>query len=173
MLKKWYPPVATSFWSAEDVEVDVEEFVPTWQCQGSDAPTVNDQLSEQQKDQLADLLTRFSTVVSSGKCGRTTVCQHHIRVKGDVPVRQQPYLLPHAYREVVEKEIEMMLAEGIIEPCSSEWASPIVVVKKKDNTIRLCVDYRRLNAELVWMLIQCHEWMISLIKLGKLSIYPL
>ena len=42
----------------------------------------------------------------------------------------------------------MMLAEGIIEPCSSsEWASTIVVVKKKDNTIRLCVDYRRLNAE--------------------------
>ena len=50
------------------------------------------------------------------------------------------------YREAVEEEIEMMLAEGIIEPCCSEWASPIVVVKKKDNSIRLCVDYRRLNA---------------------------
>ena len=146
MLKKWYPPVATSFWSAEDVEVNEEEFV-TWQCQGSDAPTVNDQLSEQQKEQLTDLLTGFSTVLSSGKCGRTTVCQHHIRVKGDVPVHQQPYRLPHAYREAVEKEIEMMLSEGIIEPCSSEWASPIVVVKKKDNTIRLCAEYRRLNAE--------------------------
>jgi len=76
-------------------------------------------------------------VVGSGKCGRTTVCQHHIQVKGDVPVWQQPYRLPHAYREAVEKEIEIMLAEGIIEPCSSEWTSPIVVVKKKDNTIRL------------------------------------
>ena len=61
--------MATSFWSAEDVEVDEEEFVPTWQSQGSEAPTVNDQLSEQQKEQLVDLLTRFSTVVSSGKCG--------------------------------------------------------------------------------------------------------
>ena len=40
-----------------------------------------------------------------------------------------------------------MLAEGVIEPCSGEWASPIVVVRKKDFTIRLCVDYKRLNAE--------------------------
>jgi len=41
----------------------------------------------------------------------------------------------------------MTLSEGVIEPCSSEWASPIVVIKQKDDTIRLCVDYRRLNAE--------------------------
>ena len=74
-----------------------------------------------------------------GKCGQTTDCQHHIRVKCDIPIRQQPYRLPHMYREAVEREIEMMLAEGIIEPCCSEWSSPIVVVKKKDNSIRLCV----------------------------------
>jgi len=47
----------------------------------------------------------------------------------------------------VDKEIEMMLKERIIEPSTSEWASPMVIIKKKDNTIRLCVDYRRLNAE--------------------------
>ena len=41
----------------------------------------------------------------------------------------------------------MMLKEGVIEPCVSEWASPIVIIKKKDDTIRLCVGYRRFNAE--------------------------
>ena len=55
--------------------------------------------------------------------------------------------MPHAYRDTVERELEMMLKEGVIEPCVSEWASPMVIIKKKDDTIRLCVDYRRLNAE--------------------------
>ena len=86
-------------------------------------------------------------MVMSGKCGRTTVCKHHIHVKGDMPVRQQPYQLPHMYREAVERETEMMLADSTIEPCCSEWASLVVILKKKDKTIRLCVDYRKLNAE--------------------------
>ena len=49
-------------------------------------------------------------------------------------MRQQPYRLPHVYKEVVEKEIELMLKQGIIEPASSECASPIVILKKKDDS---------------------------------------
>ena len=51
------------------------------------------------------------------------------------------------YKEAVEKEIEIMLKEGIVEPANSKWALPMVIIKKKDDTIRLCVDYQKLNAK--------------------------
>ncbi|GFW30962.1 hypothetical protein TNCV_2940621 [Trichonephila clavipes] len=49
----------------------------------------------------------------------------------------------------VNKQIDEWLEQGIVRPSSSEYASPIVLVKKKDGTTRLCVDYRRLNRKLV------------------------
>jgi len=73
-----------------------EEFVYTWQDQDGGTPAIGNQLSKEQKWQLDDLLAKFKTLMS-GKCGRTTVCQHHIQVKCDIPVRQQPYCLPHMY----------------------------------------------------------------------------
>ena len=56
------------------------------------------------------------------------------------------YRLPQAYCDTVQQNLQEMLATGFIEPSKSEWASPIVLVKKKDGSLRLCVDYRRLNA---------------------------
>ena len=54
--------------------------------------------------------------------------------------------LPHAYRDTVKDELREMEQAGIIESSSSPWAAPIIPVKKKDGSMRLCVDYRRLNS---------------------------
>ena len=102
-------------------------------------------MTEQEKGQLLELLTVFEAI-TDGRLGRTSACQHHNHTKDGPPVRQQPYCLPHVYKEAVEKETELMLKQGIIEPASSVRALPIVIIKKKDDTIRLCVDYRRLKA---------------------------
>jgi hypothetical protein len=47
---------------------------------------------------------------------------------------------------MVQEEIKTMLELGIIEPSKSPWASPIVAVKKKDGSLWLCIDYRKLNS---------------------------
>ena len=145
MLKKWYVPEATCFLTAEEIESE-DDFMPMWQGESGTTPLISTQLTMNQKVRLTELFTDFETVMS-GKCGRTSACQHHIYTKGGFPIRQQPYRIPYMYREAVQKEIELMLKEDIIEPSNSEWASPLVIVRKKDNTIRLCVDYRKLNAE--------------------------
>ena len=154
MFKKWYPPEATCFWTVEEEvsETDEEESISTWEAECGVDPIINPQLTEQPKGQLLELLTLFEAV-TDGRLGHTSACQHHIHTKDGPPVRQQPYSLPHVYKEAVEKEIELMLKQGIIEPASSEWASPIVIIKKKDDTIHLCVDCRRLNAKFQTILI--------------------
>ena len=80
-----------------------------------------------------------------GKPGRTNAAVHSINTEAK-PFRLQPYRIPHAYKEEVAKELKEMERNNIIEPSSSEWASPNVIVRKKDGSIRLCVDFRQLNS---------------------------
>ena len=65
---------------------------------------------------------------------------------GSTPIRQRPYRTAPAQRDEITKHIYTMLEADIIEPSTSPWASPVVLVKKKDGSTLFCVDYRKLNA---------------------------
>ena len=54
--------------------------------------------------------------------------------------------MPFAVREEVAQQLKDMQRNGVAQPSSSPWASPVVMVRKKDGTHRFCVDYRALNA---------------------------
>ena len=69
-----------------------------------------------------------------------------ILIQGQLtPVRQRHRPLPPSQYKAVRDHIHSLMEEGIVRESGSPWASPVVVVQKKDSSIRLCVDYRRLN----------------------------
>jgi hypothetical protein len=81
-----------------------------------------------------------------GRLGTVAATTHRIEVlPGSKPVHAQPYSAGSNARVAEKTEIDRMLAQQVIEPATCEWASPIVLAPKSDGTLRLCVDYRRLN----------------------------
>ena len=65
--------------------------------------------------------------------------------QGTKPIKQHPYRLPLAKRKDAEDEIKAMAERDLIEPSTSPWSSPAIMVPKKNGGIRFCIDYRRLN----------------------------
>jgi hypothetical protein len=105
-------------------------------------------MDRQQKTEVEQLLQEYKRVFSddTGSLGLTDLVQHEIHTGASPPIKQGPRRVPYHHREAVDQHIEEMLSKGVIEPSTSPWASPIVLVKKKDGSLRFCVDYRKLNA---------------------------
>lgn len=72
-----------------------------------------------------------------------------IIVKDDTPIAQNARRLSVAEKTEVDRQIRAWLDEDIIQTSNSDYASPIVLVKKKNGETRICVDYRKLNAQTV------------------------
>ena len=106
-----------------------------------------DRLSEPHQAAVHKLLSAYQDVFAppGGSLGRTNVTQHHIDLKDERPFRQRLRRSALVHQEVIETEVQKMLDADVIEPSDSPWASPVVMVKKKDGSCRFCVDYRKLN----------------------------
>ena len=77
--------------------------------------------------------------------GRTNACKLTIDTGEAAPRRSHPYRVPNKLKEGVRAEVEKLVEMGIVVPSTSPWASPVVPVPKGDGTVRVCVDYRKLN----------------------------
>ncbi|GFY55969.1 putative blastopia polyprotein [Trichonephila inaurata madagascariensis] len=80
---------------------------------------------------------------------KTTDIELSITVTDDKPIYHSPRRLPFTERDIVDKQIDEWTQNGIIEPCSSDYASQVLVVRKKDGSPRVCIDFRKLNRVLV------------------------
>jgi hypothetical protein len=104
-------------------------------------------LTEEQGQKVRQLLNKHQAVFAKNKndLGRTNIVQHRINTGNSGPIRQQHRRIPLAKKGEAEEEIQRMLETGVIEPSKSPWAAPIVLVRKKDGSVRFCIDYRLLN----------------------------
>ena len=108
---------------------------------------VGPSLQWQEKDRLRCLLldNHHAFVVDDTDRGETNLLQMHIDTGDATPRRQPIRRTPFAVRQEVARQLDKMQSMGVIQPSCSPWASPVVLVRKKDGALRFCIDYRHLN----------------------------
>jgi hypothetical protein len=102
-------------------------------------------IDHQQKQQLADILRQHHTVFST-RPGLISGYEHRLQITDDTPYCKRGWPVPLAYREAVENEIQQMLADQVIERSTSPYINPLVTIVKKDGSVRLCLDARKINS---------------------------
>lgn len=117
---------------------------------------ISPDLETEQKRRLVEVLEKYSESFQESKKGTPRVAvKHRINTGDNLPVKQRAYRVSPTERRIIHDEVRKMLDRGIIQHSESPWSSPVVLVRKKDNSWRFCVDYRRLN------------------KITKKDVYPL
>jgi len=93
------------------------------------------------------LLQKFADVFSTGLegIGKTSVVKADITVESNQLVAQAPYRVSEPKEEIVSRMVDELLKQDIITLSTSEYASPVVLIKKPNGSDRMCVDFRRLN----------------------------
>lgn len=120
-------------------EMDKEEFLKLF--------TLPDCHKGDELERLQNLLYRNRDIfsVSEYDIGRTSLIEHPIRLTDETPFKEAYRRIPPSRFDEIKKHLNQMLEIGVIRPSCSPFSSPIVLVPKKDKTIRFCIDLRKLN----------------------------
>ena len=134
-----------------DEETDTEEFglddcaFPTAkQPQSYNDVSISDALTSEQRAEVEALIEQYPDVLTSVP-RRTDLIQHDIKLLTSEPIRSKGYPVPFKARDVMDSQIKEMLELGVIEKSVSPYSSPVVLVPKKDGSVRFCIDFRKLN----------------------------
>jgi hypothetical protein len=78
--------------------------------------------------------------------GQTDFATHTIDTGNHAPIKISSRRLSLGQKEIIDTELEKMLAENIVQPSNSPWSAPVVLVTNTDGTYRFCIDYRKRNS---------------------------
>ena len=116
----------------------------------------NSVFDQQQKEKLLKLLWEYQDIFSAKESllGQTDLMQFKVELKDDaVPFKARPYRSNPNVRQEIRRQVQEMLDKDIIEPSTSNFGSPVLLVSKPDGSYRFCIDYRKLNS---MTKIDCH-----------------
>ena len=104
--------------------------------------------TEEQCSRVRTVIEKYSFLfaMNSLDLGRTDLVKHHIQLDNYTPIKDRYRRIPPHQYEEVWKHLKEMLDIGAIRCSNSPWASPVVLVHKKDGSLRFCIDLRKLNA---------------------------
>ena len=138
--------------------------------------THSSQVTGSEQNKLQRVLDKFGSVFSN-KPTTTNVYEHKIQITDENKFVRKTYPIPLHYQQQVDEEVRKMLESGVVERTDSNFLNPMVVVKKKNNDIRLCLDMRNLititkkcydcalNVENLFVKCQGVKYMLSLIHI--------
>ena len=116
--------------------------------QGIPQEMIPEDITDQEKEKLLALLELHTDVIGGDNdLGCTKVLHHNIDNTGNAsPIQRPVQRLSLPVKEEVKKLLEEMLQKDVVSPSTSPWASPVVLVRKKDGSTRFCIDYRKVNS---------------------------
>jgi len=130
-------------------EEDLIEFMPVKAQENYHDVKVGNDLSKKQESEIRSVIYEyrdmFTDVPGTVNCG-----EHSIELIENSPVKSKPYPIPYSIREALNKEVDEMLRLGVIRESKSPFASPTVMVRKKDGSNRVCIDFRKVNRKCIF-----------------------
>ena len=110
----------------------------------NDLGTKLSHLPSVQRKELAEVITQYREVFPDVP-SKTNLIEHDVDVGDSAPIKQHPYRVSPMKKKLLDKEVQYMLKNDIIEESQSNWSSPCILVPKHDGGFRFCTDFRKVN----------------------------
>ena len=100
-----------------------------------------------EEQSIYELLAKYADIIYTNikELAKTNIIQHTIHLLNQIPIMQECHPMDQWDQNWLKKELDELLEKDIIRELMSPWATPIVIVGKKDESWRMCLDFRKTN----------------------------